>query len=54
MIDRFYWMQQVKNLVKDILNKMQANMKKDNRKEFSKDFFIINVLTREELWVSVY
>jgi hypothetical protein len=54
MIDYFYWLQQVKNLVKDILNKMQAKMKKDNQKEFNKDFFVTNVLTREELWISAY
>jgi hypothetical protein len=54
MIDRFYWIQQAKNLVKVILNKMQAEMKKDNRKKFNKDSFIINVLTRKKLWVSVY
>jgi hypothetical protein len=30
MTDYFYWLQQAKNLVKDILNKMQTKMKKDN------------------------
>jgi predicted metal-dependent hydrolase len=54
MIDHFYWLQQAKNLVKDILNKMQAKMKKDNRKEFSKNSFAIKVLIREEFWVSAY
>jgi hypothetical protein len=54
MTDHFYWLQQAKNLVKDTLNKMQAKMKKDNRKEFSKDSFVTNVLARKELWVSVY
>jgi predicted metal-dependent hydrolase len=54
MTDHFYWLQQAKNLVKDILNKMQAKMKKDNRKEFSKDSFVTNVLARKELWVSAY
>jgi hypothetical protein len=54
MIDHFYWLQQAKNLVKDILNKMQTKMKKHNRKEFDKDFFVINVLTRKESWVSAY
>jgi hypothetical protein len=54
MIDHFYWLQQAKNLVKNILNKMQAKMKKDNRKRFSKDSFVINVLARKEFWVSVY
>jgi predicted metal-dependent hydrolase len=54
MIDHFYWLQQAKNLVKNTLNKMQAKMKKDDRKEFSKDSFITNVLTREESWVSAY
>jgi hypothetical protein len=54
MIDHFYWLQQAKNLVKNILNKMQAKMKKDNRKKFSKDSFVIKILIREELWISVY
>jgi predicted metal-dependent hydrolase len=54
MTDHFYWLQQAKNLVKNILNKMQAEMKKDDRKEFSKDSFIIIVLAREESWVSAY
>jgi hypothetical protein len=53
MIDHFYWLQQAKNLVKDILNKMQAKMKKNDRKRFSKDSFVINVLARKELWISV-
>jgi hypothetical protein len=35
--------------VKDILNKMQAEMKKNNRKEFSKDSSATNALAREEL-----
>jgi predicted metal-dependent hydrolase len=54
MTDHFYWLQQAKNLVKDILNKMQTKMKKDNRKEFNKDSFVTNVLTRKELWVNAY
>jgi hypothetical protein len=54
MIDHFYWLQQAKNLVEDILNKMQTNMKRDDQKEFNKDSFVTNVLTREELWVSAY
>jgi hypothetical protein len=53
MIDHFYWLQQAKMLVKNTLNKMQTKMK-DNRKEFNKDSFVTNVLTREELWVSAY
>jgi predicted metal-dependent hydrolase len=53
MTDHFHWLQQAKNLVKNILNKMQTKMK-DSRKRFSKDSFVINVLAREELWVSVY
>jgi predicted metal-dependent hydrolase len=54
MTDYFYWLQQAKNLVKDILNKMQTKMKRNDRKEFNKDSFIINVLTREELWINAY
>jgi hypothetical protein len=54
MTDHFYWLQQAKNLVKDTLNRMQAKMKKNDRKEFSKDSFITNVLAREESWVSAY
>ncbi len=54
MIDHFYWLQQAKNLVKDILNKMQTKMKKNNRKEYNKDSFVINVLIRKEFWVSAY
>jgi hypothetical protein len=54
MTDHFYWLQQAKNLVKNTLNKMQAKMKKDNRKEFSKDSFVIKILIREELWISAY
>jgi hypothetical protein len=54
MIDHFYWLQQAKNLVKDTLNKMQAKMKKDDQKEFNKDSFVTNVLTRKELWISAY
>jgi hypothetical protein len=54
MIDHFYWLQQAKNLVKDTLNKMQTKMKRDDQKEFNKDSFVINVLTREELWLSAY
>ncbi len=54
MTDHFYWLQQAKNLVKDILNKMQAKMKRDNRKWYSKDSFVTNVLARKELWVSAY
>jgi predicted metal-dependent hydrolase len=53
MTDHFYWLQQAKNLVKNTLNKMQTKMK-DNRKEFNKDSFVINVLTRKEFWISVY
>jgi hypothetical protein len=52
MTDHFYWLQQAKNLVKDILNKMQAEMKRDDRKEFSKGSFVTNALARKELWVS--
>jgi hypothetical protein len=33
MTDHFYWLQQAKNLVKDIMNKMQAEMKKKQSKE---------------------
>jgi hypothetical protein len=33
---------------------MQAEMKKNNRKEFSKDSSATNALAREELWVSAY
>ncbi len=54
MTDHFYWLQQAKNLVKNTLNKMQAEMKKNDRKEFSKDSFITNVLARKESWVSAY
>jgi hypothetical protein len=36
MIDHFYWLQQAKNLVKDILNKMQAKMKKMIEKDLAK------------------
>jgi predicted metal-dependent hydrolase len=54
MTNHFYWLQQTKNLVKETLNKMQTKMKKDNRKEFSKDSFVTNVLTRKELWISAY
>ncbi len=54
MIDHFYWLQQAKNLVEDILNKMQAKMKRDDQKEFNKDSFVTNALAREELWVSAY
>jgi hypothetical protein len=53
MTDHFYWLQQAKNLVKNTLNKMQTKMK-NNRKEFSKDSFVTNVLARKELWVSAY
>ncbi len=53
MTDHFYWLQQAKNLVKKTLNKIQTKMQ-DNRKEFKKDSFVINVLARKELWVSVY
>jgi hypothetical protein len=53
MIDHFYWLQQAKNLVKNTLNKMQTKMK-NNRKIFNKDSFVINVLTREERWISAY
>jgi hypothetical protein len=52
MTDHFYWLQQAKNLVKDILNKMQTKMKRDDRKKYNKDSFVINVLTRKELWIS--
>ncbi len=31
MIEHFYWLQQTKNLVKNTLNKMQAEMKKDQQ-----------------------
>jgi hypothetical protein len=54
MTDHFYWLQQAKNLVEDILNRMQTEMKKDDRKEFNKDSFITNVLIRKESWVSAY
>jgi predicted metal-dependent hydrolase len=54
MIDPFYWLQQAKNLVKDTLNKMQAKMKKDDRKEFNKDSFVTKILMRKEIWISVY
>ncbi len=54
MTDHFYWLQQAKNLVKDTLNKMQAKMKKDNRKEFNKDSFVAKILIRKELWISAY
>jgi hypothetical protein len=54
MTDHFYWLQQAKNLVKDILNKMQAKMKKDNRKELNKDSFVTKILIRKELWISTY
>jgi hypothetical protein len=54
MTDHSYWLQQAKNLVKNTLNKMQAEMKKDDRKEFSKDSFITNALARKEPWVSAY
>jgi hypothetical protein len=54
IIDHFYWLQQAKNFVKDTLNKMQTKMKRNDQKEFSKDFFVINVLAREELWISAY
>jgi predicted metal-dependent hydrolase len=54
MIDHFYWLQQAKDLMKDTLNKMQAKMKKDNRKEFSKDSFVTKILVRKELWISAY
>jgi hypothetical protein len=47
MTDHFYWLQQVKNLVKDILNKMQAKMKKDNRKVFSKETKVCSNTIRE-------
>jgi predicted metal-dependent hydrolase len=53
MTDHFYWLQQAKNLVKNTLNKMQTKMK-DNRKEFNKDSFAINILAREEFWISAY
>jgi hypothetical protein len=54
MIDHFYWLQQAKNLVEDILNKMQAKMKKNNRKELNKDSSVTKILTRKELWISAY
>jgi hypothetical protein len=54
MTDHFYWLQQAKNLVKDTLNKMQAKMKKDNRKELSKDSSVTKILARKELWISAY
>jgi hypothetical protein len=54
MIDHFYWLQQAKDLVRDTLNTMQAKMKRDNQKEFSKDFFATKVLARKESWVSAY
>jgi hypothetical protein len=54
MIDHFYWLQKAKNLVKDILNKMQAKIKKNDQKEFSKDSFVINALTRKEFWINAY
>jgi predicted metal-dependent hydrolase len=48
MTDHSYWLQQAKDLVKDTLNKMQAGMEKDDRKEFSKGSFITNALARKE------
>jgi hypothetical protein len=43
MIEHFYWSQQAKNLVKDILNKMKAKMKENDRKRFNKDSFEKNL-----------
>jgi hypothetical protein len=54
MMNHFYWLPQAKNLVKDTLNKMQTKIKRNDQKEFNKDSFVINVLTRKELWVSAY
>jgi hypothetical protein len=43
MIEHFYWLQQAKNLVKDILNKMKAKMKENDRKRSNKDSFEKNL-----------
>jgi hypothetical protein len=41
-----------KQLIQNVLNKMKANM--NHQKRFNKDSFEINVLARNESWVSVY
>jgi hypothetical protein len=33
---------------------MKTEMKKNRRKQFNKDSFAINVLAREEFWLSHY
>jgi predicted metal-dependent hydrolase len=43
-----------KQLIQNVLNKMKAEMKKNNRKRISKDSFEINDLTRKKSWVSTY
>jgi predicted metal-dependent hydrolase len=40
MTNHFYWLQQTKNLVKDILNKMKAKMKKNDRMRSKENSFI--------------
>ncbi len=41
-----------KQLIQNVLNKMKKNI--NDQKRFNKDSFVTKILTREELWISVY
>jgi hypothetical protein len=45
---------EAKQLIQNVLNRMKAEMKENRRKRFNKDSFAINVLAREESWLSAY